>query len=254
MAQETAYKVALVTGAGSGIGKATAAAFAKAGYAVALADVDDAAGDRLVADLREQSADCSFVRCDVSDEHDVRHLIERVVANHGRLDAAFNNAGIEGDNIPTAEGTAANFDRVIAVNLRGVWLCLREEIRQMLRQKGGGAIVNCSSVAGLIGLPGMSAYVASKHGVIGLTRTAALECARSNIRVNAVCPGAIQTPMLDRYMAQTEGGRAQMEATEPVGRIGDPAEIAAAVCWLCSSGASFTTGHALAVDGGWTAA
>lgn len=254
MVEGTGLKAALVTGASSGIGRATTAAFMREGYATVLADIDEEAGARVAAELRASAGDCSFVRCDVSDETDVRRLIDHVIAAHGRIDAAFNNAGIEGKQAAVADGSADDFDRVLAVNLRGVWLCLREEIRQMLRQDDGGAIVNCSSVAGLIGLPGMSAYVASKHGVIGITRAAALECARSKIRVNAVCPGAIQTPMFDRYMAGIEGGRAQMEANEPMGRIGDPAEIASAVLWLCSKGASFTTGHALAVDGGWTAA
>lgn len=245
-------KVALVTGASSGIGKATAAAFAREGWAVALADRDAEHGTQEAAELQQGGARALFIPCDVSDEQSVNALIDRVVAEFGRLDAAFNNAGIEGASAPTAESDTANFDRVIAVNLRGVWLCMRAELRQMLRQQSG-AIVNCASVAGLIGLPGIPAYVASKHGVIGLTRTAALEVARRNIRVNAVCPGAIETPMLERYMGAEPQGREQMERTEPIGRIGDPSEIASAVLWLCGPGASFTTGHALAVDGGWTA-
>ncbi|WP_447952825.1 glucose 1-dehydrogenase [Sphingopyxis chilensis] len=253
MAEGTGLRAALVTGASSGIGKAAAASFMRAGYTTILADIDEEVGRSVAAELRSTGV-CNFVRCDVSDEADVRGLIDHVVAAHGRLDAAFNNAGIEGRQAAIMDSSADDFDRVVAVNLRGVWLCLREEIRQMLRQSEGGAIVNCSSVAGLIGLPGMSPYVASKHGVIGLTRAAALECAQSRIRVNAVCPGAIQTPMLDRYMAGIEGGRAQMEANEPMGRIGGPEEIASAVLWLCGKEASFVTGHALAVDGGWTAA
>lgn len=254
MTEGPGVKAALVTGASSGIGKAAAAAFIRAGYATILADIDADAGTRVAAELGASVGTCSFVRCDVSDEADVRRLIDHVVAAHGRLDAAFNNAGIEGRQAALADSAADEFDRVIRVNLRGVWLCLREEILQMLRQPKGGAIVNCASVAGLIGLPGMSPYVASKHGVIGITRAVALEYARSKIRVNAVCPGAIQTPMLDRYMAGLEGGRAAMEANEPMGRIGNPEEVASAVLWLCSEDASFVTGHALAVDGGWTAA
>lgn len=253
MAKPSESKVALVTGASSGIGKATAQAFAAEGYATVLADLDLEGGQHAVSEIGDERGECMFVRCDVADEQDVQALIEKITGRFGRLDAAFNNAGIEGAQASTADSTTENFDRVMAVNLRGVWLCVREEIRQMLRQDDGGSIVNCSSVAGLIGLPNIPAYVASKHGVIGLTRSAALEVAKQKIRVNAVCPGAIETPMLDRYMAGTEGGRESMLQTEPVGRIGNPEEIASAVLWLCSSGASFTTGQALAVDGGWTA-
>lgn len=253
MSEMRGARVALVTGASSGIGKATASAFAREGYATVLADLDEAHGRALAEELADERGQCFFIRCDVSDEEDVRCLVEQIVARFGRLDAAFNNAGIEGGQASTADSTAVNFDRVIAVNLRGVWLCMREEIRQMLKQETGGAIVNCSSVAGLIGLPNISAYVASKHGVIGLTRAAALEVARHKIRVNAVCPGAIETPMLERYMGGIDGGRERMEAIEPAGRIGEPNEIASAVLWLCGEGASFTTGQALAVDGGWTA-
>ena len=253
MAESFKRKVALVTGASSGIGKATALAFADAGYCTVIADVDEVAGRQASAAIGCDRPECIFVRCDVADEDDVRGMMQQILEKFGRLDAAFNNAGIEGAQASTADSTAHNFDRVIAVNLRGVWLCMREEIRQMLRQEGGGAIVNCSSVAGLIGLANIPAYVASKHGVIGLTRTAALEVARKDIRVNAVCPGAIETPMLERYMAGVDGGRESMLQIEPVGRIGSPDEIASAVLWLCSKGASFTTGQALAIDGGWTA-
>lgn len=248
-----ARNVALVTGAGSGIGRATALAFARAGYATVVADVDEIAAADVVAEIRAEELVGLFVRCDVSDESGVGNLVERTVAEFGRLDAVFNNAGIEGEQAGTADCSTANFDRVIATNLRGVWLCMRDEIRQMLKQGGGGAIVNCSSVAGLVGLPGIPAYSASKHGVIGLTRTAALEFADRNIRVNAVCPGAIETPMLRRFMGSSDEARRMIVESEPIGRTGTPEEIAAAVLWLCGSGASFVTGQAIAVDGGWTA-
>jgi NAD(P)-dependent dehydrogenase (short-subunit alcohol dehydrogenase family) len=245
-------RVALITGASSGIGRATALAFAREGYRTVLADVDEAQGRESASGCEQEGVASRFVQCDVSDESSVQNLIAEAVSSFGRIDAAFNNAGTLGDLAPTADYPTASFDRVIAVNLRGVWLCLREELRQMVGQESGAAIVNCSSIAGLVGLAGVPAYVASKHGVIGLTRSAALEYAKQKIRVNAVCPGPIDTPMLDQLMSGMPGGRDSVLALEPVGRIASPEEIAAAVVWLCSPAASFVTGHAMAVDGGWT--
>ena len=234
-------RVALVTGASSGIGKATAAALRREDYAVVTADIAEPGGE-----------DGHFFRCDVSDEASVGDLFDRIRAKFGRLDVAFNNAGALGELGPMADCAPANFDRVIAINLRGIFLCMREELRLMTTQEDGGAIVNCASVAGLVGLAGAPAYVASKHGVVGLTRTAALEYAKANMRVNAVCPGPIDTPMLADLMAGMPGGRDTILAIEPVGRLGKPQEIADAVVWLCSPAASFVTGQAIAVDGGWT--
>ncbi|MXP48273.1 SDR family oxidoreductase [Altererythrobacter luteolus] len=246
-------RVALVTGASSGIGRATARAFVRAGYAVALVDRDADQGKTACAELQADGGDCTFVICDVADESQVAAMVKKVITHFGRIDAAFNNAGIEGETAETDQTTTENWDRVMNVNLRGLWFCMREELYFMLKENEGGTIVNCASVAGLVGIPGIPAYVASKHGVVGLTKAAALEYAERNVRINAVCPGAIETPMLQRFMSSTEGGREQMVATEPMGRIGTPGEIADAVVWLCSSGASFMTGQAVAVDGGWTA-
>lgn len=244
-------RVALVTGASSGIGRAAARAFSRDGYITILADLDEDEGRKAAAECEVEGSPCRFIRCDVSDEESVERLISDIASRFGRLDAAFNNAGIEGELGPTADCSTSNFDNVIAVNLRGTFLCLREELRRMVEQGQGGAIVNCASVAGLIGFAGIPAYTASKHGVVGLTRNAALEYAQRNIRVNAVCPGPIETPMLDRLM--TGVPREAILEGEPVGRLGQPEEIAAAVIWLCSPAASLLTGQAIAVDGGWTA-
>lgn len=243
-------KVALVTGAASGIGRAAALTFAARGARVLLADRDAEAGDAAVGEIEARGGEAAFVQVDVSSDAEVTVLLTRTVEIFGRLDYAFNNAGVEGASAPTAECTEENWDRVLSINLKGVWLCMKHEIPRMLQQ-GGGAIVNCSSVAGLVGFANSPAYVASKHGIIGLTRTAALEYATRGIRVNALCPGVIQTPMIDRFTRGDPQARQALEAMEPMGRLGTPEEIAEAAVWLCSDAASFVTGQALAVDGGF---
>ncbi|MGH8008520.1 MAG: SDR family oxidoreductase, partial [Candidatus Binatia bacterium] len=218
-------KIALVTGASSGIGRATALTFAREGAKVVAADVTVAAGEETVRMIQAAGGEAVFIKADVSKGTDVEALIKKTVETYGRLDCAFNNAGIEGKFSPTIEGTEENWQRVIDINLKGVWLCLKYEIIQMLKQ-GGGAIVNTASVAGLVGAAGGSAYVASKHGVNGLTKTAALEYAKQGIRVNSVCPGGIRTPMLERIMSGNPGMSEMIAAMEPVGRLGKPEEIA----------------------------
>jgi NAD(P)-dependent dehydrogenase (short-subunit alcohol dehydrogenase family) len=245
-------QVALVTGASSGMGLATTKAFAAAGASVVLADVNADALASAVDELTSAGHAAIGVRCDVSDEQQVTTLLGRTIEAYGRLDMAFNNAGIQAPPTDAADEPAALFDKVNGINLRGVWTCMKHELKQM-RQQGSGAIVNCSSLGGLVGLPGRAAYHASKHGVIGLTKSAALEYAPRGIRINAICPGTIATPMVTEMIAKGELELAAAMANQPVARLGAPEEIAASVLWLCSTGASFVVGVALPVDGGYTA-
>ena len=244
-------KVALVTGAAAGMGLATAWAFAEAGASVVLADFKEdtvkAEAEKLVSAGHKALA----VRCDVSDDAQVAAMVERTVAAFGRLDCAFNNAGVMARIAPTAESTREDWDRVIGVNLRGVWSCMKHELGQMERQ-GSGAIVNNASVGALTGNPGIGSYIASKHGVVGLTRTAALEYVKRGIRVNAVNPGLIDTQVARDVVSGSEEAYAEIAKNVPIGRAGRPEEIASAVLWLCSPGASYVIGHALTVDGGMT--
>jgi NAD(P)-dependent dehydrogenase (short-subunit alcohol dehydrogenase family) len=247
-------KVALVTGAGSGIGRASALAFARAGACVMVADVDAPGGEETVRQVSGLGGLARFVRTDVTDEQQVEALVAASVESFGRLDYAHNNAGVGAPPMALHEADRASFDHVLAVNLTGVWLCLKYEARQMLQQ-GGGAIVNTASLAGLIGFPMNVAYSASKHAVVGITRTAALEYARAGIRVNAVCPAFVRTPMVER-LVEFAGPRMSYErlaGMQPMGRLGTVEEVADAVVWLCSDAAGFITGHALPLDGGTTA-
>ncbi|HZP44375.1 MAG TPA: SDR family oxidoreductase [Candidatus Binataceae bacterium] len=246
-------KVALITGAGSGIGQATARIFAREGARLVLADVVEEGGNRTLKMVQDLGAEGIFVRCDVSRGSDVEGAVAQAVATFGRLDCAFNNAGIEGQGGDTHLCSEENWNRVIAINLTGVWLCMKAEIAQMLKQGGGGAIVNTSSGAGLAGVPHMPAYVASKHGVAGLTRAAAIEYGKHGIRINAVCPGPIRTPMTGRMFEKRPDMEQKMARAEPLRRMGEPGEIGEAVAWLCSDHASYVTGLPMPVDGGFMA-
>jgi len=247
-------KVVLVTGGGSGIGRATAVKLAQEGAKVMIADYVQEGGERTVKMIKDGGGTASFVQADVSITPQVEAMVAKTVEVYGRIDGAFNNAGIEGvgrggDTVKCSE---ENFDRTIAINLKGVWLCMKYEIPQMLK-RGGGSIVNTASAVGLVGMAGGPAYTAAKHGVVGLTRTAALEYATKNIRVNCVCPGAIRTPMLERIIDSGYVSEQDYIAGEPVARMGKPEEIADGVLWLLSDAASFVTGHPMAIDGGWVA-
>ncbi len=245
----TENKIALVTGAGSGIGRVAAQIFSREGAKVAVADINVAGAEETTSMITDAGGDAFCIRADMSKSEDVEAMVNAVVAKYGRLDCAYNNAGIEGALATTANYDESDWAPVIAINLTGVWLCMKYEIPQMLKA-GGGAIVNTSSAAGLLGAPRMPAYVASKHGVVGLTKTAALEYAKSGIRVNAVCPGIIETSMVGRLKEQRPKMFQKIESGEPIGRMGQPEEIAETAVWLCSERASFVTGHAMAVDGG----
>ena len=242
--------VAAVTGASTGIGRAAALKYAEEGASVVAADVNVEDGEQLVEDIEAAGGEATFVETDVSDEADVQAMVEAAVDTYGGLDAAFNNAGIEGETDSAAEQPMDNWERVIDVNLKGVFLCMRAEIPAML-ERGGGAIVNTASIAGVVGFPGLSPYVASKHGVIGLTKTAALEFGSENVRVNAICPGVIDTPMVQRSSEENPESMEQVTAATPLGRLGEPEEIGDAAVWLCSSEASFVTGESFVIDGGY---
>jgi NAD(P)-dependent dehydrogenase (short-subunit alcohol dehydrogenase family) len=244
-------KVALVTGAGSGLGLATAQAFAEAGAAVVLADRHEESVRSAAAALLSKGHQALAVQCDVSDDIQVEAMVRTTLDAFGRLDAAYNNAGVQNELAETADTTAADYDRVMGVNLRGVWNSMKFELRHM-RAQGNGAIVNCSSLGGLVGGAERGIYHAAKHGVIGFTKSAALEYAARGIRVNAICPGLIQTPMSDRMVAEGQGPALKaMEQSIPMRRVGRPEEIANAVLWLCSDASSYVTGQSLSVDGGF---
>ncbi|PZV08361.1 MAG: short chain dehydrogenase [Leptolyngbya sp.] len=245
-------KVAIVTGASSGIGRETAIKFAGCGAKVVVADVNDELSEQTVRLIEAKGGEAFYCRCDVSQSDQVQHLVQETILRYGKLNMACNNAGVEGLQAVTTEQTEDNWDRVINTNLKGVWLCMKYEIPELLKA-GGGAIANVSSIAGLIGFPGLPVYVASKHGVVGLTKTAALEFADRHVRVNAVCPGPIMTPMLQRLMESTPGFTEAITAGVPEKRIGEPEEVADSILFLCSDQAGYVTGQCLAVDGGWMA-
>src|SRR5436190_11346779 len=245
-------KVAFVTGAASGIGRAAALAFAREGASVVVADVSEQGNQETARLIEEQGGRALAVRCDLTRAEDVKAALAKTVEAFDRLDFAFNNAGIEPKKpAPTADYDEEEWNRILNINLRGVFLCMKHEMPLILKQ-GGGAIVNASSGAGIIGIKRSPAYTAAKHRVIGLTRAAALDYAAQNIRINAVCPGYIETPMMERFTGGTPEGRAKVIAEEPIGRMGKPEEIAATVVWLCSDAAGFVIGHAMVVDGGQT--
>lgn len=244
-------KVALVTGGASGIGLVTARMFAEAGAAVALAGRHEDAVRAAAEQLTAQGHKAIGIRCDVADEAQVAAMVEQTLSNFGRLDAAFNNAGVQSPIAETADASGEEFDRVNAINLRGIWSCMKYELRHM-REQGSGAIANTSSLGGIVGIAGRAAYHASKHGVLGLTKSAALEYAARGIRINAICPGIIDTPMVADMKTREADAMKELMKEVPIARLGRPEEIASAVLWLCSPGAGYVIGHALVVDGGYT--
>lgn len=252
MEEQLRDKVTVVTGGASGIGKATALAFSREGANVVVADISVEMGDEVVSMIKQVGGDAIFVKTDVSQAAQVQSLVQSTVNTYGRLDYACNNAGIEGLTASTAECSEDNWDRTININLKGVWLCMKYEIPEMLKQRTG-TIVNIASAAGLVGFAGLPAYAASKGGIVQLTRTAALEYAKLGIRINSVCPGGIETPMIDRLSATNAGLEDPLSTAHPMGRLGKPEEIAQAVVWLCSDAASFVTGHPMVIDGGYVA-
>ena len=252
MAGQLEGKVSLITGGGSGIGKASALAFAREGSKVVVADVNVDGGEQTVRLIQDTGGEATFVRADVANSSDVSAMVSHAVQTYNRLDCAFNNAGVSGGPGRVHEYTEENWSRVLDINLTGVWLCMKYEIIQMLNQ-GGGAIVNTASVMGLVGGSRSPAYGATKHAVVGLTRTGAVDYAQEGIRINAVCPGYIRTPMIEQGILLDPGAEERVVSRHPMHRLGTPEEIAEAVVWLCSDAASFVTGHAMTVDGGYVA-
>ncbi|OGT60383.1 MAG: short chain dehydrogenase [Gammaproteobacteria bacterium RIFCSPHIGHO2_12_FULL_63_22] len=250
-AKQFVGKTVLVTGAASGIGRGAALAFGSQGANVVLADIAQEAGEAVAAQIRAEGGQAIFQRADVANAHDVEALVATAVREFGRLDCAFNNAGIEEEYERLADSDEALFDRMMGINVKGVWLCMKHELRQMLAQ-GGGTIVNTASVAGLMGAPKHAIYAASKHAVVGLTKSAAAEYGKKNIRINSVCPGVIRTPMLERALERDPKWEASLIGLHPIGRLGEVDDVVNAVLWLCSDASGFVTGHQLAVDGAMT--
>jgi NAD(P)-dependent dehydrogenase (short-subunit alcohol dehydrogenase family) len=248
-----AGKVVLVTGAASGIGRAMAVAFGRAGACVVIADTAVDGGHMTAALIVEAGGKALFIKANVTVAAEVDALVDKAVSHYGRIDCAVNGAAIEEEYLPLGEGDDEQFERIMNVNVKGVWLCMKSQLRQMLKQEGGGVIVNLADAAGLVAAPDRAIYAASKHAVVGLTKTAAVEYAKSGIRINSLCPGAVKTPMLARMLERNPGRDKKLKAAHPMGRFAEPAEVASAALWLCSEQASFVTGHQLAIDGGLTA-